>query len=425
MRPLVRLSVTHLAPGGDGVGHVAQGVSGRRAVFVRGAAPGDELEVEVDLSTRPARGRIARVLVPSPDRREPPCPHAARCGGCALMHLTPDAQRRARVALLDDTVLRVLEGALPVEIVHHEAPFDVGYRTRARFAVEARGRVTAGFRRAAERAVVDLSSCLVLAPELQPTLGLLRAALAGSKGRGEAGVALGARGAPVLELSWAGELAPLFFASIERFIASGDLVGACVALDEARTPMRFGDPTIWTPGSDGHLLETPGFAQTNPTVTAAIAAHLAERCATAGREVVELFSGAGTFTVALARGAARYLAVESDGATVEAARRNLARRGIEGVRLVAGDAASVALPRSTSLVVLDPPRAGAAQLVAPIAATKATDVHYVSCDPVTLARDVKKLQDAGFSLRALHTFDMFPQTSHVETVVHLVRGRGR
>jgi 23S rRNA (uracil1939-C5)-methyltransferase len=429
----LRLQITSLAAGGDGVAHT-EVLGERRAVFVPGTAPGDEVDAEVDLAGRPARARDIHVTRASPARREPPCPHATACGGCAWMHLTPEARSTATAQLAVEAILRVLPAGTTPEIVHHPAPSELGYRTRARLAIVGGSPPIVGFHRAQARRVVGIPSCLVLHPALDPALGLLREALASTRGAGEARVALGAGGLPVIALSWKGDLPASAFAALDRMVQSARLAGASVELEGAKTPAIVGDPTIWTVGPDGLPLEAPGFSQANPAVTTAIAQHLASHFgppetslpgatspARADLEIAELYAGAGTFTVLLAPLAARYVAIESDPLSVAAARRNLARRAVEGVRFVTADAAEAKLPRSTSVVVLDPPRAGAAAAIAAIAATKAQDVIYVSCDPATLARDVKKLQEAGFSLGSLHTFDMFPQTPHVESVARLVR----
>lgn len=390
---------------------------------MQGAAPGDELEAEVDLSSRPARGRILALLTPSLDRREPPCAYASACGGCAWIHITPSARHAARGQLIADTVLRVLpEGSTP-EVVHHDAPSELGYRARARLALHGGAKAAVGFHRPGAKHVVDIPACVVLAPSIAPALSLLREAIRGAKGSGEARVATGAGGKLVLQISWKGELPANAFAVFERIVREGQAAGVSVALDGARVPAVIGDVTVWAAGPDGEPLEAPGFSQANPAVTAELTEHLRAIASPKDREVVELYAGAGTFTVALAREATKYTAIESDAPAVAASRRNLERRGITNVQLSAQDAASAKLPRATSLVVLDPPRAGALPVLPAIAATRAEDVVYISCDPATLGRDIKKLEEAGFSLRSLHTFDMFPQTSHVETVAHLVRPR--
>jgi 23S rRNA (uracil1939-C5)-methyltransferase len=142
--------------------------------------------------------------------------------------------------------------------------------------------------------------------------------------------------------------------------------------------------------------------------------------------VVELFAGSGTLSVLLGRDAASFLAVEIAPQAVDAARENLRARGLgadQGVKVTCADADAFAIPAAATVVVLDPPRAGAPGASQAIARSGARAIVYVSCDPVTLARDLAVLADAKsrFAITDMETFELFPQTSHVETVVRLAR----
>ncbi|HEU4404925.1 MAG TPA: methyltransferase [Polyangiaceae bacterium] len=423
--PPMRVEITSLAPGGEGVGHVEWG-GRRRAVFVRASAPGDVVEAEFEADETPLRAsRVLRLLAEGPGRRAPACAHAERCGGCAWGHLTPERRAAARVELVSATVLRALGSPPGLEVVDHPAPSEERYRTRARLAARGGARPLVGYRPFRGGGVVDVGSCLVLDRRLEPVVGLLREALGGSRGEGEARAALGAGGAPTFELAWSGELAPRFFERIERLVGEGRLAGAALRLEGARAPVVVGDPRVLTEGPDGLPLEVPsgGFAQANPAVTGLLAGHLRAALEPAGKRLVELYAGAGTLSVALAPGAADYVAVESDAAALEAARRNFAARALK-VRTRVADAASYPLDARPDGVVLDPPRAGAAALVPRLVGARPREVMYVSCDPVTLARDAAALAGAGYTAESLHTFDMFPQTDHVEAALHLVRRAG-
>jgi 23S rRNA (uracil1939-C5)-methyltransferase len=421
----LRVEITSLAPGGEGVGHVEWG-GRRRAVFVPRSAPGDIVEAAFEADETPLRAaRVVRLLAEGPGRRAPPCPHADRCGGCPWMHLTPERRARARVELLGATVLRAVGAPAGLEVVDHPAPREEGYRTRARLALRGGARPSVGYRPFRGAGVVDVDVCLVLDKRLDAVIEILRGAIEGSRGEGEARAALGAGGAPVFELTWEGELAPRFFERLERLVEGGRLGGASLWLEGARAPVLVGDARATTEGPDGLPLEVPsgGFAQANPEVTRALAAHVRGALGPEGKRVLELYAGVGTLTVALAPGAADYVAVESDAAAVEAARRNLAARALPA-KLRHADASSFPLDARLDGVVLDPPRAGAAALAARLAGSKVRRVVYVSCDPVTLARDAATLTGAGYVVESLHTFDMFPQTDHVEAALALARPAG-
>jgi 23S rRNA (uracil1939-C5)-methyltransferase len=423
----LRLAITSIAPGGQGVAHVERG-SERRAVFVARSAPGDLLEAQVDFEQRPARGALLRLLEPSALRAEAPCPHAERCGGCDLMHLTHEAQLDAHRRIVSELLERATGRVAAMNV--HAAPSSTRYRTRARLAVLAsRGRAVVGYRRAASRHIEGVTTCLVLDARLEPVLAVVQELFARENGEGEVAIALGQTAKPVLDVHWRGELAGAFYAAIERHVASGALAGAEVWLAGAREPARVGDARAVTVGADGEPLVVPagGFAQAHAALNGelgrtalALAQIGASREADASRPTVELFAGSGNFTVLFARHTESLIAVESDARASSAARANLAARGLRA-RVVEGDADTFDLPAAARAVILDPPRGGASGGAHRIAASKVRRVVYVSCDATTLARDAEILARGGFTLERVELFEMFPHTSHVEIVALLER----
>jgi 23S rRNA (uracil1939-C5)-methyltransferase len=426
----VEATIRELAPGGDGVALVDAGGE-RRAVFVRGVAPGEVVTMEVDFSTRPARGRLLEIKTPSAERVASPCSVVARCGGCDWMHLSPVAQARGHA----DIVRAVVPDAWKAfPIVSHAAPSALAYRTRARLHISATGgRATVGMNEARTRDPVSVARCVVLAPALDRARVDLAAIFEGAHGRGSATIALGAFQArlPVLDVTWGGALAPVVFARLERAVANRSLGGARVTCGDANRPAKMGDATAWTLGGDDVPLKLTagGFAQASEGVNALLARRVAElarealpRSEDGGRKLVELYAGAGNFTVLLARLEADILSVESDADACESARANLTMRGLSA-RVVCADATTYAWPAPTRILVLDPPRTGARAVVTAIAARPTRHVIYVSCDPPTLGRDLAPLAAVGYLPRAIETFEMFAQTSHVEVVVALERGK--
>jgi len=430
------VTIHELAAGGDGVALADIGGE-RRAVFVPGVVPGERVEVAADLSTRPARGRLLAVLSPSASRVSVACVHADACGACDWMHLSPEARLREHGAM----IARVLPRRFARETVSVTAATQpLAYRSRARVHVEASGRdVKVGMFGRRSREAVHVDSCIVLAPEVEAARRALEALLAGARGRGEAQLALSAPGErrrAVFDLRWRGTLPPAVFARAESAVASGPLAGLRIfeESDEGRAPGAprprptavIGDPTPWIVGADGAPLRLApgGFSQATEEGNAKLAAHVAELAASlspAGAATLELYAGAGNLTVLLARDR-KVVAVESDGDACVAARANLTARGLDA-RIVEADASTHPIPPATKLVVLDPPRTGAREVARALAARPVPAVVYVSCDPPTLGRDLGVLADAGYELRAAQGFEMFPQTSHVETVCALVRGK--
>lgn len=427
------LRIDTLAAGGAGVGSLEDGLR----VFVPGTAPGDHVTAEIDRSARPARGRLLSILEPSPDRRTPPCPHVERCGGCDLMHTTETAQQAAHREIVRAAVERAVGSSLPTIRVH-PAPEPLAYRTRARLFVRwERGRMRVGYRASASHHIVEVDSCLVLHPSIAVALDQLPRVFAGSRGEGDVQIARGAAGRLCVDAVWHGELPPGVWAAIDRHIQDGAWAGARVRLEGAKKPAVFGDPRPVLEGADGEplVIAAGSFAQPSDQGANHLARRVLDLCrkepdessegaASSLGTVVELFSGSGTFSVLLARAANAFFSVESNDEAASAARQNLAARGLSG-KVTVADADAFVIPPSADVVVLDPPRSGASGAAGALASSRVARVVYVACDPATLSRDLGILARGGFALTHLETVELFPQTSHVETLARLVRTRAR
>jgi 23S rRNA (uracil1939-C5)-methyltransferase len=419
---IVEATVSSLAPGGSGVVHIDHGGE-RRAVFVPDVAAGDRVRLRADLGSRPARGTLLDVISPGPDRVAPPCPWSVTCGGCDWMHVSVPAQTRTH----EDHLRAALPAAwrdAPVAI--HPAPAHLGYRVRARVHVRCGrgGRVTVGMNGAGTHEPVEVGACAVLDPRLDGARGSLASLFKGCSGRGEVQLALGKEALPVYDVHWGNDLPPEVFARLERAVLSGSLAGARVVVGEARRPATVGDPTPWMTGADGSPLRLAagGFGQANDAVNVSLARYVAGLARhIQPKKAVELYAGAGNLSVALAGSAGDLVCVEASRDCCEAARHNLAARGLKA-RVTEANADEYVWKPATDLVVLDPPRTGARAVAERLAASRVAHVVYVSCDAPTLGRDLGLLADR-YDLRALATFEMFPQTSHVEIVAHLERRR--
>ncbi len=410
--------VGEIAPTGEGV-VLVEHRGERRAVFVRGAAFGDELKLAVDFERRPARGRILAVAQPSPSRVPAECPDASRCGGCDYMQIARDSQIELHAAHAR-AALPAAFGDQPVSITR--AAVALRYRTRARLHVRVSGgRAVVGFFAPETHHPVETGTCVVLAVPLDHARAAVGALLEGAVGQGEARLALGVDRKPVLDLTWDHDLPGSVFSRAEQGVANGTWAGLRFITKGSSRPAVVGDPTPWIAGADGEPLELApgGFAQASEEMNVVLARYVAEQVP-AGLRVVELYAGAGNFSVLLARAASKLIAVESDAPSCEAAQRNLERRGLRAT-VVAQDASEYAA-FAADVVVLDPPRTGAAKMAAALAKTNIKRIVYVSCDTRTLARDLATLS-AGYDIARVAGFEMFPHTSHVETVVTLVKRR--
>jgi 23S rRNA (uracil1939-C5)-methyltransferase len=267
---------------------------------------------------------------------------------------------------------------------------------------------------------------------LEAALGELPEVLTGAKGEGDVQIGLGAAGRLVVEIIWRGELSAATWKAIDQRITGGLWAGARVRLEGANTPAAFGDPRPVLEGADGAplVIAAGSFAQSSDRGAALLARRVArlacedvDAAEPKTGALLELFCGSGTLSILLAPIAASFVAVESDEEAARCARENLAARGLGG-KITVANADAFPIPARTEVVVLDPPRAGATGATGAIVTGRADRVVYVACDPATLARDLGVLVRAGFALTHLETIELFPQTSHVETVARLVRRRG-
>jgi 23S rRNA (uracil1939-C5)-methyltransferase len=419
---VTRVQIVELAKGGDGVGRLPDG---SRAVFVPGTAPGDVVDVELTQQAGTLRGTLRELVQASPVRVDPPCPFARACGGCDWMHVSGPAQREHRAQIVRAALAQVAPDVPPIR--RHDAPVAERYRTRARLAVRGTGGIArAGYRAARSHEIVQVQSCRILDVRLEQARGQLREWLRGAHGMGDLSLYLGRGGLPALALDWDGELPASVFAQADARVQKGIWAGAQVALRGATAPAVIGDAAAECMGADGVTLRAPpdGFMQAFEAVNAMLVGRARELAACQGLPTLELFAGSGNLTVALARDTDQLETLESSAEAVQAARHNLERRGLRA-RVRHGDADTPAVRPGVAVVLLDPPRSGAAGAAKAIASSRVRRVVMISCDPATLARDVALLRgDGRFSLTSVDVFEMFPQTSHVETLVVMQRNGG-
>ncbi len=427
--------VTALASDGDGVARTASG----RVVFVEGAVPGDRVELAAQRERRGTlRAGIGRIARASPDRVEPPCPHFGRCGGCVWQHVRYAAQLEAKRQIVRAALERIGGLRLDGEIGIVASPDAYHYRARTRV-VEVEGGV--GYRRRASNEALRIETCPVLLPALQTALVAQTRRVAEAQ-RPERGAAVrrdpetgprrssGRSGARVADArEWvitAGREGP---ARVEAVAGDGEIgaAGEGGGRDAAQRPeiaLELLGERLRVGG--------PGFIQGNALLWERLASEVVASCLRprAGQipsRFVELYAGIGFFTLPLARRGLSGIAVESDRGAVADLVFNLAQAELSGAvdAIEAQVERRIDLPTwlaDTELLLVDPPRAGLDGTVREsIAKSGPGIVVYVSCDPATLARDVKTLVASGYRVVSVLAFDLFPQTPHVETIVRLER----
>jgi 23S rRNA (uracil1939-C5)-methyltransferase len=413
----LEVTIERILPGGVGLAH-AEG----RTVFVALSAPGDVARVRVDsVRGRATFASIVEVLQPSTLRVEPPCPYFGRCGGCDFQQLSYRAQLEAKVEIIRDCLRRVARVEPPAEIHITPSPSEWRYRARARWQHDAVRNFLGYYERGSHR-VCDVVECPVAAPEVQSRLTRLRESM--REGglpsdaaefeavAGDGGVAL----APAVEPEDEREQTRLIAGERYRFDA-----GCFFQINHALLEplVREGLRDVSEETEDDDASHVSGENVNHVPVE--------NFNYVSGETALDLYAGVGLFTLPLARRFGRVVAVEGNAASAAYARRNLADAGLSNARVETAAVGSWLAHNaerlgSVDFVLLDPPRAGAEpEAVRGIIALKPLHVSYVSCDPATLARDLLALTSAGYRLASVRAFDLFPQTHHVETVVHLSR----
>lgn len=407
--------VERVAPSGAGLVRGDHGVA-----FVPLTVPGDLVAYERRAPNKP-QARLVAVREPGPTRVTPECPAFGRCGGCDFMHLTRDAQLAAHTEIVRELLA---SPRAEIETVRIDPAF--AYRTRVRLHARAsKKRVELGYFAGGSHDIVDRDACAVADPRLFAATGLVRAWLAGSEGECEIALALQTTAAdatkPVAAITYRGDPAPALFGEVASACARGDFAGVAIQLEGATAPMITGDPRPAQLARDGKPLWLApfGFAQSSDHGARELSRIVRELADPAGAHVVELYAGSGTLSVEIARDAASFAAIEEDARAVLQGRENFAARSLAG-KWSHGPAERANVSPRTDVVVLDPPRRGAAATIAGIVKARPRRIVYVSCDATTLARDARELATAGYTLTRAVVVELFPQTTHVETVALFV-----
>jgi len=446
--PPFPLLIDKVIAGGIGLGRRGDG----KVVLVPGALPGEELLVTPQkVRTDFIAAAIKEIRTPSPVRVAPPCRYADQCGGCDLLHAAPAAQLQLKVGMLTDLLARTvgIPGDLgPAMAAPVAAPQPFGYRQRIRLHADDQGRL--GFRRSRSHEVVAITECMLARPEINRVLACLSQLPAAAKFRerlkGIEILASPADNAVVLLCHGRSKPGRAILA------LASEICSACPPVKsiyfQAPDSNRLGPISGGTAAENAGLvlidlppqatgerplrfaLEPGAFCQVNPEQNQRLVRAVVDLAVAAGvRTAVDLFCGIGNFSLPLALHLPEVLAFDMQRAAIRAAIRTAAESGIVNCRCerAAADEALELLIAGGSrpdLVILDPPRAGCGPLVSRLQSLGPQKLIYISCQPPTLARDLGRLQQAGYAIRLLQPFDMFPQTHHLE-VLALLERQGR
>ncbi len=415
-----------------------------KTAFVAGALPGETIRFRrVKRHRQHDEAMLVEVLNAAPERVTPRCAHFGMCGGCALQHLSPEAQLEVKQGELRDNLERIAH-VVPERLLPPLTGPVWAYRRRARLGarfVPKKDRVVVGFRERLSSRIAETRCCEVLAAPVGELIEPLSTLLTGLSLRERV---------PQIEVAVADNATALVLR-----VLSAPSPADLRALNEFERAhgVRFylqpaGLESVTRLNSDAHVGEQPlrygllqfdlhlefaptDFVQVNGPINEA----LVERAAamlqlTPESRVLDLFCGLGNFTLALARRAARVVGVEGESALIERARHNARLNGVENVEFHMANLAEPLAPDTPWLraaaaegfthILLDPPRAGAREVLPLIERLGPQRLLYISCHPGSLARDIGILVQTGdFALRAAGVMDMFPHTTHVESIAVL------
>ena len=434
----------------EGYGEGGMGVAriDGRVVFVHGALRGEKCRVLILKTLKSvAFAKVLEVLEPSSERMESDCPYFPRCGGCTYRHIRYEEELRLKKQRVQDNLSRIGGSDVTVEEILG-AQDTLRYRNKAQYPVSKDGAV--GFYRARTHEVIECEHCLLVRPEADAAAEALReymqschvAGYDEKTGRGlirHLYVRSNAAGESLICVLVNGDKLP----KEDRLVAllrdaCPKCTGIVLGTNTKKGNVILGDRyrTLW--GSDRledtlcgktFKLSVPSFYQVNRAQAERLYAKTIEFADLTGQEtVLDLYCGAGTITLALSDHAKKVLGAEIVPEAIDDARENAARNGVKNAEFFCGDASDVAkkLARENlrpDVITVDPPRKGlAADVVESIAEMQPQRVVYVSCDSATMARDVKRLADLGYTARRACAVDMFPRADHVETVVLLSKG---
>lgn len=434
----------------EGYGEGGMGVAriDGRVVFVHGALRGEKCRVLILKTLKSvAFAKVLEVIEPSSERITPDCPYFPRCGGCTYRHIRYEEELRLKRQRVQDNLSRIGGSDVTVEEILG-ARDTLRYRNKAQYPVSKDGAV--GFYRARTHEAIECEHCLLVKPEADAAAEALREYMQSCRVAGyDEKTGRGLVRHLYIRSNAAGESLVCVLVNGDKLPKEDRLVtllrdacpkctGIVLGTNTKKGNVILGDRyrTLW--GSDRledtlcgktFRLSVPSFYQVNRIQAERLYAKAIEFAGLTGQEtVLDLYCGAGTITLALSDHAKKVLGAEIVPEAIDDARENAVRNGVKNVEFFCGDASDVAKKLAhenlrPDVITVDPPRKGLApDVVESIAEMQPERVVYVSCDSATMARDVKRLADLGYTAQRACAVDMFPRADHVETVVLLSKG---
>lgn len=418
----------------DRLSHEGRGIASHqgKTTFIAGALAGERIRAIITAThKRHDEARLLEILEPSPERQLPACRHFDECGGCDLQHLQVKAQREHKQQQVLDQLKRYA-GVEPDQIYPPLVGSPLGYRRAARIGLNQRqrdGELLVGFRRRGSNKLLNIDQCPILEQQLQPVFNLVRQQLSDVDD---------VRQLTHIDLSCGDDDGFIRFRATRRpgadlmqrleHIAAALQLQLVIALNEGTLPTEPAPGHYRLPEFELELAFGSGdFIQINAELNRMMVSQAVEWLDPRPEDrVLDLFCGLGNFTLPLARKAAQVVGVEGSVEMVRQAQANAAAAGLENAHFQRADLSEsfVHAPWYRSgfdLILLDPPRTGAREAVQQLAGYGARKVLYISCNPAALIADLPLLLQAGYRVSRFGIMDIFPQTSHVESMLLLER----
>jgi 23S rRNA (uracil1939-C5)-methyltransferase len=435
----VKLQIEKMVYGGAGLGHPIEGEAAAGAVFVPFTLPGESVEARLtEKKSNLEEASLLHILSASEDRTNPKCKHFGECGGCHYQHANYPAQMSVKTAILQDTLEHV--GLTNIPKIQPHIGEQWGYRNRTRLRVEEHeGTLRVGYNRRASNQFLSIQECPILAPVLWHAAETLSTIAADDSNTGR-----WARTISEVEFfTTADEKKVQMSVFIQKKNQSGfaefckqmkqqlpELTGAGSFLVSPKSPQRQmqkprpledwgANGMTYQVAHEQYWVSRGSFFQVNRFLVDELITIVTE--GRHGQLAWDLYAGVGLFSKQLAKQFQQVVAVEAAGSDLTSSFRGPGKHAVEATTVEFLRNAVVQRERP-ELIVMDPPRAGVgAEVCSFLARIAAPEIIYVSCDPITLARDLKLLVEAGYNINELHLVDLFPQTFHLETVVILRR----
>jgi len=433
-----RITITGMNHDGQGVGRV-DGFT----VFVDDALEGEEVLVRITkVSKSYSVGQLVKIINPSPDRIKPFCPSFEKCGGCSLQHMSMDAQLRFKTNLVKESIKRI--GKLENVVIHDAIGMKDSfyYRNKAQYPVGIGGdKPIAGFYARRSHEIVECTGCGIQNKTSDRIKDIISefiyknniAPYDETKGTGLVRHIMTRQGFKTGEtmvvLVINGQDFPHKDKLVQELIQKEPSVKSIfLNINTKNTNIIMGQENIKIYGEDfiteyiedlKFRISPLAFFQVNPVQTEVLYGKALEYANLTGNEVVyDLYCGTGTISLFLARKAKKVYGIEVVEDAIRDAVKNAEINGISNAEFIVGEAEKVELTQKADVVVLDPPRKGCDEkLLATLVDMEPKRIVYVSCNPATLARDLKYLSENGFSVLEVQPVDMFPHTAHVECVI--------